>query len=638
VWFALLFIGCLFAGTVAAVPGPGLPEIAADNAVISSPRTTLESLLRLTDTFDELVREDGITRENRGRLKNIYQQVEKLFDLREIAPKFRRDVAVETAIYLREALARFPLPAPDAIPDEDQMAARIKAGNAALYRVPNTPVVIRRTEAGVYEGRYQFSSATVAEASDWFGAVRAYPYQEGQEHVAGIFENYFLTPGPLIPLKLIRGLPDWMQHEYLGQAVWQWVMLILTVIVLAGAILLLYVLVTRLARGAGRLGRNLLFLLRPLGVILLTQVARDFVDEQVFLTGVVLQNVLFVSKFIVLVATVALVMRLGSVLTETVLAARQLESRQIDKQLIRLGFRMLAVLVSVILVIEGMQQIGFSLATMVAGAGVTGLAIALAAQDTLKNIFGGLMLALDRPFDVGQRVMIKGYDGTIEEVGLRSTKVRTLIGHQISIPNEDAARMEVENIGRRRYIRRDLNVTITYDTPPEKIARAVEILQEILAVPETASDEAATPGDAERTPHPNEAVNQPGYLPRVYFSDLNADSLNLLVVYWFHPPDHWLCLEFAHRVNMQIMERFNAAGIDFAFPSQTLYLAGDSKRPLNPGDQPSTSRAATASVAAAGHAQTLTAKARKPGAASIEEELLHGETEDEAGESDDSTS
>jgi MscS family membrane protein len=429
-----------------------------------------------------------------------------------------------------------------------------------------------------------------------------------------------------------------MQQEYLEQSVWQWVMLILTVIVLAALVLLLYVLVTHLARGAGRLKRNLLFLLRPLGVIILTQAARDFADEQVFLTGEVLQNVLFVSKFIVLMATVALTMRLASVLTEAILAARQLESRQIDKQLIRLGFRMLAVLVSVILVIEGMQQIGFSLATMVAGAGVTGLAIALAAQDTLKNVFGGLMLALDRPFEVGQRVLIKGYDGTIEEVGLRSTKVRTLIGHQISIPNEDAARMEVENIGRRPYIRRDLNVTITYDTPPEKIARAVEILQGILAVPETAPDEAATPG--EQTPHPNEAVNQPGYLPRVYFSDLNADSLNLLVVYWFHPPDHWLCLEFAHRVNMQIMERFKAEGIDFAFPSQTMYLAGDSKRPLNLDQQLSSAqagnRAAAAKVSLPAGSVTRPARAGNRDNADIEEALLRGE--DEAGESDDSTS
>ena len=121
-----------------------------------------------------------------------------------------------------------------------------------------------------------------------------------------------------------------------------------------------------------------------------------------------------------------------------------------------------------VIVIEGLQEIGFSLATVVAGASVTGLAVALAAQDTLKNIFGGLMLSLDKPFIPGQRVVMKGHDGEIEEIGLRSVKIRTLTGHQVTIPNEDAAKIDIENIGRRPYIRRLFNVTITYDTPPGK--------------------------------------------------------------------------------------------------------------------------------------------------------------------------
>ncbi|UCC56700.1 MAG: mechanosensitive ion channel family protein, partial [Gammaproteobacteria bacterium] len=343
------------------------------------------------------------------------------------------------------------------------------------------------------------------------------------------------------------------------------------------------------------------------------------------------------AKIIMLAATVYLVMRLGSALTEALLASRQFETRKIEQQLVRLGVRMLTILVAVIIVIEGMQQIGFSLATLVAGAGVTGLAIALAAQDTLKNVFGGLLLAMDRPFEAGQRVKIKGYEGYIQEVGLRSTRVRTLNGHEIIIPNEEAGRIEVENIGRRPYIRRDLNVTITYDTPPEKITRAVEILEEILAVPETSPDEVVTKSDREREPHPNEAINQPGFPPRVYFNDLNADSLNLLVVYWFHPPEHWQSLEFAHRVNMQIMERFKAEGIDFAFPSQTMYLAGDSKRPLNLEPQESTI-AAGFSPASGSAARALPERPDKRSAAEIEEELLQEEDKEEAGEAGDSTS
>ena len=602
VLFILLLAAAVFTQPVAAAPGQGVPEIAVDNAVIISPRTTLASLLRLTEVFHELVSENGITRENEGRLKNITQQFEKLFDLREIPPKYRRHVAAETAVYLREALARFPMQPLEDVPDEDQMVTRTMEGRAALYQLAGTPVVIRKTDTGVYEGRYQFTSATVAEAKNWYEVAKGYPYLEGQEYIAGLYDGYFLTPGPLISLELIRALPDWMQARYLNQAAWQWLLLVVTVLVLAGLVVLLHVLVKRLAGSRSRIQQNLVFMLWPIGVIYLTLGARSFLNRQVMLSGEILQDVLFAAKLMMLAATVYLVMRLGNALTEAILAARQFETRKIEQQLVRLGIRMLIIMIAVVIVIEGMQQIGFSLATLVAGAGVTGLAIALAAQDTLKNVFGGLLLAMDRPFEAGQRVKMKGYEGYIQEVGLRSTRVRALNGHEIIIPNEEAARIEVENIGRRPYIRRDLNVTITYDTPPEKITRSVEILQEILSVPETSADEAATQNDEEQKPHPNEAINKPGFPPRVYFSDLNADSLNLLVVYWFHPPDHWLGLAFAHRVNMQIMERFNAEGIDFAFPSQTMYLAGDSKRPLNLG------------------------------AAEIEAEVLHGEDEGEAGD------
>jgi MscS family membrane protein len=619
---SFLLAGLMAAAPAAAVTGQQMPEIAADNADIGSPQATLASLIRLTDAIHELVEEDGVTSENRPRLENIYQQIEKLFDLREVPPKYRRHVSAESAVYLREALARFPAPPLDEIPDKE------------FYRLPGTPVVIRKIDTGTYEGNFQFSSATVTEAKNWYEAAKTYPYQEGQSDIAGLYDDYFLTPGPMIPVHLIRSLPDWMQVQFLDQGVWQWLMLIATVFVLVGLMILLRWLLNRISRRMKRLQENLVLILWPIGVVYLTLGARSFLQRQVFLSGEVLQDVLFVAKLIILAAAVYLVMRLGNVLMEFILSNRQFEKRKIEQQLVRLGIRMITILIAVIIVIEGMQQIGFSLATLVAGAGVTGLAIALAAQDTLKNVFGGLLLAMDRPFEAGQRVKMKGYDGFIQEVGLRSTKILTLNGHQIIIPNDEAARMEVENIGRRPYIRRDLNVTITYDTPPEKITRAVEILQEILAVPESSADGAGQGKDVGE-PHPNEAVNRPGFPPRVYFSDLNADSLNLLVVYWFHPPDPWMSLEFAQRVNLQIMERFNAEGIDFAFPSQTLYLAGDDKRPLNLGHQPlqppaATTRAVASPAAqAAGRTQPAGPGAGKRGHAPVEDSLLSGEDEGE---------
>jgi MscS family membrane protein len=231
------------------------------------------------------------------------------------------------------------------------------------------------------------------------------------------------------------------------------------------------------------------------------------------------------------------------------------------------------------------------------------------------------------------------------------------------------ANAEVENIGRRPHIRRVFNVTITYDTPPEKISRAVEIVREILAAPETAASETeitkgaeefthptAAPGEAENQPHPNEPINHPDFPPRVYFNEMNADSLNIIVIYWYHPPEYWDYLEHAQWINIQIMERFKAEGIDFAFPTQTLHMAGDDKRPLTVGQRwvskeealsPSAILAQAAALGAQA-AQTIPMSASdsmrpqireaddlKPNVegelteAPLEDEVLHGETGDD---------
>ena len=112
-----LVMAGLFLQSVSAETEQHVPEITADNAIISSPQTTLSIMIRLTDIYHELVSETGITSENQERLKNISQQFEKLFDLREVPPKFRRNMAVETAVYLREAIARFPVPLMEDVPD-----------------------------------------------------------------------------------------------------------------------------------------------------------------------------------------------------------------------------------------------------------------------------------------------------------------------------------------------------------------------------------------------------------------------------------------------------------------------------------------------------------------------------------------
>ena len=121
------------------------------------------------------------------------------------------------------------------------------------------------------------------------------------------------------------------------------------------------------------------------------------------------------------------------------------------------------------------------------------------------------------------------------------------------------ASASIENIGRRPSIRRLANITITYDTPPEKVEKAVAIVRGLLE---------------------NHEGMHPDLPPRVHFNEFNSDSLNIMMIYWYHPPDYWKFVEFNERTNLEIMRAFEAEGIEFAFPTTTTYLAHDDRRPL----------------------------------------------------------
>ncbi|MBW1998990.1 MAG: mechanosensitive ion channel family protein [Deltaproteobacteria bacterium] len=259
-------------------------------------------------------------------------------------------------------------------------------------------------------------------------------------------------------------------------------------------------------------------------------------------------------------AVVLFVYRLLDVLEYELAKYAEREETPVDRtfvQMVRLFARVVVIVVGSVYLIRAVS--GRPLSTLIAGLGIGGLAVALASQDTLKNFFGSIMIMLDKPFSVGQRVTVEGYDGAVESIGFRSTRIRTLSGHLVTIPNEKMASASIENIGSRPSIRRVSNITITYDTPPDKVQRAVEIIREILK--------------------DHEGMH-PDYPPRVYFNEFNDTSLNILMIYWYHPPEYWNFLAFSEKINMQIMKAFEKEGIEFAFPTVTNYLAHDERRPL----------------------------------------------------------
>ncbi len=204
-----------------------------------------------------------------------------------------------------------------------------------------------------------------------------------------------------------------------------------------------------------------------------------------------------------------------------------------------------------------------------AGLGIAGLAVSLAAQDSLKNLFGSVTIFMDRPFLVGHSVSYQGITGKVEEIGFRSTRVRQTDGALVTIPNSDIVSNSVTNISMRPFIRRAMNVTVTCDTPVATMTQAVQMIRDLLTSPEFG-------------PFVNNPAAPDDNPPRVYFSDFNADSLNIVVYYCYRPAtDYWRYMEFSEQFNLALMRELEKLGVEIAFPTRTLYLAGDPKRQLS---------------------------------------------------------
>ncbi|MHC4977332.1 MAG: mechanosensitive ion channel family protein, partial [Planctomycetota bacterium] len=187
---------------------------------------------------------------------------------------------------------------------------------------------------------------------------------------------------------------------------------------------------------------------------------------------------------------------------------------------------------------------------LLTGLGIGGLAVAFAAKDTIENFFGSVAVIMDHPFQVGDWVVVEGVEGIVEELGFRSTRIRTFYNSQVTIPNATLVRATVDNYGRRKYRRFKADLNITYDTPPETIEAFCEGLRELIRLhPYTRKDYHC-----------------------VYFNNMGAHSLDILVYTFFEAPDWQTELRERQRFLLDVLRLAKQLGVEFAFPTQTLWV------------------------------------------------------------------
>lgn len=224
------------------------------------------------------------------------------------------------------------------------------------------------------------------------------------------------------------------------------------------------------------------------------------------------------------------------------------EDRMLDDQLFPIISNTLKVFVVVVAFLLTSQNLGLNITSLIASLSIGGLAIGLAAQDTLANLFGAVAVFADKPFRVGDRVRIDGIEGDVETIGMRSTRVRTLDGHLVSIPNKTVGNATITNVTRRAAIRTVMNIGLTYDTPAPKVKRALALLEEVYRAEPMTKDVVIT------------------------FNKFADSALNIEVVHIWNSTDGKAQLRGLQSMNLRVKEVFDQEGIEFAFPTQTIYV------------------------------------------------------------------
>jgi MscS family membrane protein len=201
------------------------------------------------------------------------------------------------------------------------------------------------------------------------------------------------------------------------------------------------------------------------------------------------------------------------------------------------------------------KSFGFDVSALVTGVGIGGLAFALAAQDLLSNLFGGIAILSDKPFRIGDRIKIGANEGFIREIGMRTTRMETLDGTQLVIPNSDIAKSVLENVSREKARKIRLNIGLTYNTPKKKIIEAQKIIYDVVKNHQLTE---------------NESVAS--------LSEFGESALNILIIYWIKESNVDKLLEIKNEINLSIKDRFEKSGVEMAFPTRTIHIINDKNK------------------------------------------------------------
>ena len=540
----------------------------------SSPRATLQGFvvtmdeiyLGMKDVLQEYAASQRLyltPDERRKQLEVLSTAAKaiKVLDLSGIPPVLRDPVAPERAIQLKEIFDRIEFPSFESIPDQDAVAR----ASSKRWRLPGTEIDIALIENGPRSGEYLVSADTVDRLPEFYGRVEKLPYKPGPavelsdvyRRMAGgagtIYDAYLSLPigvERIVPIRWMLAFPAWAKARIAGVAPWQWLSLVSGLAVCVGFVYGVYRLGSFLAsRRPEESGPGWHALLTPLAIILVSALI-PVLCAILRISGTPRVVITFVQTGALYLSAAWLSMIGAGLLAEAIVVSERLRQRSLDSQLVRLGMRFAGIAIAIGLLVQGSYELGFPAYSVLAGLGVGGLAVALAARDSLANLLGSMLITIEKPFRIGHVVRVAGSEGTVEDVGFRSTRVRTSDNSLISIPNNSVVNATVENLSLRMMRRQRFLIQVTYDTSREKLEELIASIKQAIA------------------DHP--MTNKTSF--NVRFNDFGESSLNILVYFYLETTDYSAELEAREEILFRIMDLAKQSNIDFAFPTRTLVI------------------------------------------------------------------
>ncbi len=517
-------------------------------AVTSSPRDTLRSFIR------EM--KDGLqawqNNQDRAAYLEPVLRATQTLDLSDL-PQYRRDPAMLTKVtLLNEILDRIEVPPYDQIPGNQEVAET----GLTRWTIPNTDITIEKIEDGPRAGQFLFNRETVRKLKTYYEKAQHLPYKPGS--FVGLYDEIRYSPGIWLPPTIIDPVPPWATSIVLGQGIWQWIALGLTLTLFLVLLRLLYRAGVHWDAAVQESGTIWFRLGVPLAILIAIGLAELVYRFSLYGLGLLELPLDFVSY-------TALVIQVGGFAWFTIvmsgrvadaIAAHQQASqgrRFADAALLRILFRLASIFVLVYLAIYAAEALGVPVAPLIAGLSVGGLAVALAVRPTLENVVGGLTLFADRPVRVGDFCRYGNEIGTVEQIGLRSTRIRSLERTLVTIPNSTFAQMELDNFQARDLRLLQTILQLRYETTPEQLRHVLTELRAMLLA------------------HPK-VTEAPA---RVRFVAYGAYSLDLEIFAYLRCQDQDTFLAIQEDILLRIADIVEKAGTGFAYPSQTMYYTRD---------------------------------------------------------------